>query len=49
MRSSRAIRSYFQILEILSFGKVTGDLRSTFTIAKIGRPTAKYYPVNDLK
>jgi hypothetical protein len=49
MRSSRAIRSYFQILEILSFGKVTGDLRSTFKIAKIGPPTAKSYPVSDLK
>jgi hypothetical protein len=49
MKSSRAIRSYFQILKILSFGKVTGDIRSTFKIAKIGPPTAKNYPVSDLK
>jgi hypothetical protein len=49
MRSSRVIPSYFQILEILSFGKVTGNLRSTFKIAEIGPPTAKNYPVSDLK
>jgi hypothetical protein len=49
MGSSRTIRNYFRIFEKLSFGSVTGDLRSIFKIAKIGSPTAKNYPVSDLE
>jgi hypothetical protein len=46
MGSSRTIRNYFRIFDKLGFGN---DLRSIFKIVKIGSPTAKNYPVTDLK